>query len=45
MVPEQDQVWSLGADDRDIGSFVVRWHNATLPGSDWTAALEQKSFS
>jgi hypothetical protein len=33
----QDQVWALGADDRDVGSFVIRWGGSTLFPSDWTS--------
>jgi hypothetical protein len=33
----QDQVWAIGADDRNRGSFVIRWGGSTLFPSDWTS--------
>ena len=33
----QDQVWALGADDRNTGSMVIRWNGSTLFPRDWTS--------
>jgi len=33
----QDQVWALGADDRYVGSFVIRWGNNSPFPQDWTS--------
>ena len=32
-----DQHWAMGADDRDVGSFVIRWNGSSFFGTDWTA--------
>ena len=34
----QDQVWAFGADDRNVGSMVIRWNGSTLFPQDWTSA-------
>jgi hypothetical protein len=34
----QDQVWAFGADDRNVGSMVIRWNGSTLFPNDWTSA-------
>ena len=34
----QDQVWAIGADDREVGSFVIRWGGSNLFPADWTSA-------
>ena len=33
----QDQVWALGADDREAGSFVIRWGGGALFPSNWSS--------